>query len=502
MKKSLLINLLLIVCLVLTAGVPASQTPDRWKNHPALESYKLGGQQLPAELYFVRTRSPLPQVTGITVHGEYEHVYLVSGDRDLVFSLTKLGFGVYPLKPLADTTPAIPRSPGPQWEPVATPNPVIAEMVSQVNWTDVSARIQWLCDFGTRYSYAPNHISVANQIADVFRGYGLPTAVRSFVYNGTTMYNVIATHTGTVNPGQLFVICGHFDSVSEDPYNSAPGADDNGTGTAAVLTAAEILSQYQFEYSVRFICFGGEEQGLLGSEAYAEMASNAGMDILGVLNFDMMGYWEPGIEKDLEIETNVASRWLANIIVNCANVYTDAGYQLHINDRAWWGDHASFWTYGYAAVNHEESYDWYDPDFNPYYHTTDDLLTHVGEDFTVDNIQVGVAALATLAGPIPEVTEPTTTPKENTAAWIGTNYSAPSTVVRVGGLAGEIRARVGVYDVRGRHVTEVLVPIQNGGGQFFWDGSNGSGTRAPSGVYFFRLEDFPAVSAAKFVFVK
>jgi Zn-dependent M28 family amino/carboxypeptidase len=375
-------------------------------------------------------------------------------------------------------------------------------MVSRVNWTDVSTRIQWLADFGTRFSYAGNHLTVANAIAGEFTALGLAPNVRSFTYDGTTMYNVIATHTGSVYPYKLWVICGHFDSVSGDPYNSAPGADDNGTGTAAVLTAAEILTQYEFEYSVRFICFGGEEQGLRGSQAYAAMAAAQGMDIQGVLNFDMMGYWEPGVEKDLEIETNIASIWLANIITNCADIYTDAVYQLHINDYAWWGDHASFWDEGFYAVNHEEAYDWGDPDFNPYYHTTNDVLAYVGEDFTIDNIQVGVAALATLAGPVPETAPAASQPTVSDNAWIGAVHTSPSTMVLVRGIRGERSARVGVYDVRGRRVNELLVALHGGEGELIWDGTDDSGLRAASGVYFFKLEDFPGVPAAKFVRLK
>jgi hypothetical protein len=418
------VTALLVGLFLLSAADPVPEDP--WASHPALQPYNVSGQQLPEQLYLVRGSRALPPITGVTVHGEYEHVSLVSGDSKAVFLLSELGFGVYPLQPLPEDFPAIQRAPGPQWEPRATRNPDIVKMVQQVNWTGVGARIQWLEDFGTRYSYAPSHLGVATAISDVFTSFGLSPNIQSFVYDHTTMYNVVATHTGTVYPSKVWIICGHFDSVSGSPLVSAPGADDNATGTAAVLTAAEILTQYQFEYSIRFICFGGEEQGLRGSQAYAEMANNLGMDIQGVINFDMLGYWEPGVDKDLEIETNVASRWLADVILHCANTYTDAGYELHVNDNAWWGDHASFWTYGYAAVNHEESYDWYDPDFNPYYHTANDLIEYIDPDFTVDNVQVAVATLATLAGPVPQETATTrypgqTEPPDNIAIWMGMN---------------------------------------------------------------------------------
>jgi len=83
------------------------------------------------------------------------------------------------------------------------------------------------------------------------------------------------------------------------------------------------------------------------------------------------------------------------------DLYTDTPYELHVYDWAWWGDHFWFWMNGYSAVNHEEAWDWYDPDFSPHYHSTTDLPEHLHPDFTVDNVKVGVAAIATLsnAGP-------------------------------------------------------------------------------------------------------
>ncbi len=367
--------------------------PEQIQKHPALKAFDLSTKKLPRDLFFVRTSKQLTEADGVVIHGKHKDVFLVSGDPETVRGLSRRGCLVLPLDELPEAPPASNQS----WSRVTEPDPAIEAMVDQVEWTGVSDKIQWLVDFGTRYSYAPNHGDVARSISDKFAGYGLETTLHSFEYDGATMWNVEATQIGTRYPDSYVVICGHFDSVSETPMKSAPGADDNGSGTAAVLTAAEILSQHSFDYSVRFICFGGEEQGLVGSYFYATMARQMNLDIVGLLNYDMMGYWEPGVEKDLEIETNGASRWLADAVVNAANLYTDAPYEVHVYDWAWWGDHFWFWMNGYSGVNHEESWDWYDADFNPYYHSTRDLLDYVHPDFTVNNIKVGVASLATLA---------------------------------------------------------------------------------------------------------
>jgi len=105
--------------------------------------------------------------------------------------------------------------------------------------------------------------------------------------------NVVGTMNGTSNPSRSYIVCGHFDSLSPDPMNRAPGADDDANGTSVVLEAARILKDFPFLASIKFICFSGEEQWMLGSQHYAREASYAGEDIAAVLNFDMVGYGNP-----------------------------------------------------------------------------------------------------------------------------------------------------------------------------------------------------------------
>jgi len=480
-------------------GTDPSRT-GRWADHPALQSFSLSGQELPTKLYLVRSRSELPAISGVVVHGVSNDVTLVSGDPAIIMGLAQKGHAVIPLS----EHPAAPRIADRQWTQIAAPDPTIAAMVAQVNWTDVSAKIQWLVDFGTRFSFAPNHFTVADSIGGVFEGYGLEPILRSFEYNGSTMWNVEAIQTGTVYPDSFFILCGHFDAVSGNSMVRAPGADDNGTGTTTVLTAAAILTQHQFEYSIRYICFAGEENGLRGSYDFARWAAAQDLGIVGVLNFDMMGYWVPGVPRDLEIETNHASQWLAAAIVNAADLYTDTPYILHVDDRAWWGDHASFWAEGYAAVNHEEAWDWGDPDFNPYYHSPGDLLIHVDSTFTVQNIQVGVAALATLAVLVPDVTgigDPVTPPALPVSLNAYPNPFYEHVTFTVSGLQDRDNVTVLVYDVRGRQVAEVPVRLVDGRGIASWNVGD-LVQELGAGVYFGRVEGVTGVSPVKIVRVK
>jgi hypothetical protein len=382
----------------LASGVSV-QNVDRWAKHPALQPFNVSSKELPSSLFLVRTRGQLPETEGVAVHGTHNGLFLVSGDATAVRSLSQRGCFVMPLRDLPEAQRPVTR----EWIWIEAPDPAIMAMVDQVRWEGVRDKIQWLVDFDTRYSFAPNHHAVAESIASVFETYELQPTLWSFEFLDSTMWNVVATQTGTIYPNSYVIICGHFDSTSPIPMHKAPGADDNASGTAAVLTAAEILSQHAFEYSIRYICFGGEEQGVVGSHRYARWARQNDLDIIGVLNFDMVGYWKPGVPKDLEIETNHASQWLGEAVVNAADLYTDTPYELHVQDLIAWGDHWPFLQYGFAAVNHEEFWDWLEPDVNPNYHTINDVLETLDPGFTVGNIQVGVAALATLAGYVPPV---------------------------------------------------------------------------------------------------
>ena len=486
----------LLIFLCLAPVLPAYSTG--WNDHPALERYQLDNRELPDVLYLIRTTGHLPETGGITIYGERNGVFVVSGAEEEVFLLSQMGCGVFPL----EMPPSTAGSPEKTWQPLLSADPLIEEMVASVNWPDIAGRLQWLVDFGTRYSYASNHLTVAEGIASVFQGYGLSPEYHSFNHSGVTLWNVLATQTGTLYPDSFYIVCGHFDSISEDPYVSAPGADDNATGTAIVLLAADILSDYTFNYSIIYICFAGEEQGLRGSQAYAQWASANGMGIAGVLNFDMLGYWEDGVEADLEIEANDSSVWLAEAILNAADLYTETPYELHVYNGAWWGDHASFWAEGFAAVNHEEAWDWGDPDFNPYYHSTNDLLDYVGEDFMVGNARLGIAALATLAQPDgsgSSIENESSEPSTATALSVYPNPFADHAVLSVSGIHQGGTASVELFNLSGRRISVLSVKLDQGSGSCTWvpeDGLEGNG------VYFARISGSAEGGSARLVRIR
>ena len=117
------------------------------------------------------------------------------------------------------------------------------------------------------------------------RGRGMPRATR--------MVDVEAFLPGTdPRDHRIFVVGGHYDSRATDLYNGtigAPGANDDGSGTAVVLECARVLSRYRFPASIAFIAFEGEEEGLFGSRYAARTARAHGLDIAAMLDNDIVG---------------------------------------------------------------------------------------------------------------------------------------------------------------------------------------------------------------------
>ena len=108
----------------------------------------------------------------------------------------------------------------------------------------------------------------------------------------TQVVDVVAVLRGQSDSGRYLVMTGHYDSRASDDQDdtvSAPGADDDGSGTAAVIEAARILSRYKFNATVVFAALAGEEQGLLGGRILAQAAKARGWNVEGDLNNDIVG---------------------------------------------------------------------------------------------------------------------------------------------------------------------------------------------------------------------
>lgn len=175
--------------------------------------------------------------------------------------------------------------------------------------------------------------------------------------------NVIGELTGTVTPENVYIVSGHFDTDRGSHSSPRPGGDDNASGVAGVLEAARVLSQYQFNSTILFIGWNGEEHGEWGSKDYvntiAKNAWDAGhQEIKGMMALDMIlrpgNDADPGAPIDLDVITEsnqVCTDW-ANTFIAAANTYVptltiDSNQPYTDTPRG--TDHKPFYDAGYAA---------------------------------------------------------------------------------------------------------------------------------------------------------
>ena len=226
----------------------------------------------------------------------------------------------------------------------------------------------------------------------------------------TTAYNVIGALAGTNPEAGYYIVCAHYDATGtrsaggwdwqRDP---APGADDNASGVALVLESAKLLVGQRFPWSILFIAWSGEELGLLGSQAYATLAADRNDPILGVLNFDMIGFND--LQQRLELVTNPGSRWLGDQMASVAERY-EIGLNIDLleDGGARLSDHAPFWSRGYDAILGIENYLPTDSTtygvregryrINSQYHSIVDLPDSLNWELVRRTTQLAVATLA------------------------------------------------------------------------------------------------------------
>ncbi|MBU4459675.1 MAG: M28 family peptidase, partial [Verrucomicrobia bacterium] len=274
------------------------------------------------------------------------------------------------------------------------PDPLVASLVAAVDVDTLLGFVRRLQNLGSRRSTHPGGVEASGILAERFRSFGLEDV--TFLDYNDWCDDVVAVQPGLGEPDEIYVVGAHYDSYSRAGLE--PGADDNATGTAAVVEAARLLSAWPFEATIVYVAFSGEEQGLHGSEAYAAWAVGGGLDIRGMLNLDMIGYLRGGDGADLDLITNEPSRWLLEQTVAAGGLYLPGHPVVEGFLTAGDSDHSSFWNYGYPAILfHEDSID---P--SPYIHTSQDIIgvSVNAPEFMERNTQVLVATLASLARPV------------------------------------------------------------------------------------------------------
>ncbi len=347
-------------------------------------------------------------------------------------------------------------------------DPAIVQAIRDVSAQHVRQTIEKLVSFGSRHTLSVNNpgaassnqgiVAARNWIKSEFERYSadcdgcLEVKTDTFVEQTknripqpTEIQNVYAILRGTdpVQSKRIYLVTGHYDSRNSDPLNStdlAPGANDDGSGTAVSLECARVLSKHKFPATIIFLTVAGEEQGLNGSAHFAKMAKTEGWEIEGLLNNDIVGgnqsigdklqninwvrvYSEgiPTASTDADLrrirsvggENDSVSRELARYVREVAQTYSFGQFMPKLmfrRDRYLrGGDHISFNEQGFAAVRFTE----YREDFNHQHQTLrtengiefGDLPKFVNFDYVANVTRLNAATLASLASAPPPPAE-------------------------------------------------------------------------------------------------
>lgn len=278
----------------------------------------------------------------------------------------------------------------------------------------------------TRYSYAmfgnQDNAKAADYLLSILRQW-VPEEMITYepyeyrdAVSTYTWYNIIVTFPGTVSPDEQILYTAHYDScvalTDVNPLELAPGANDNGTGVAALLEAIPTFARTSFEKTVKVIFFSGEENFMQGSTAY--VAAHSSDNIIGVINMDMFGN-DPEDERCFEIHVGTLPesdplgqafrQAIADYQINLTyDYFTYVAYEL--------GDHTPFWSAGIPALTAMENFT---EDSTPggcgprpyprNWHAPTDFIADVNIPYAFDVARAGTITVLRLAGaqPIPEL---------------------------------------------------------------------------------------------------
>ena len=355
-----------------------------------------------------------------------------------------------------------------------SPDAKLRAIIAPVSAARMKATVEKLVSFGTRHTLSSQTdpkrgIGAAlNWGQAQFESYGLPTVRPCDTFTGervpqpTRICDMVAIQRGTERPNDVVIITGHIDSRVTDVMNVdafEPGANDDGSGSAAVLEAARVLSKHKFPGTIVYSLDSGEEQGLYGAKVIAAYAKAQGWNVIANLNNDIIGNscgsdgvcdsthvrifsegprWQGRAElaaqqRSLGGENDAPSRNISRFLDSLADrlkIGLDVR-QVWRNDRfGRGGDHTEFLNLGFPAVRFSvavENYNWQHQDVrveNGVHYG--DTVDHMDFPYLAKITKLNIAALAAMASapPPPEPTVEGAVSTDTTLTWAPGHASA------------------------------------------------------------------------------
>ena len=322
--------------------------------------------------------------------------------------------------------------------PPPSPDPKLRAIVAPVSAARMKATVEKLVSFGTRHTLSsqtdPNRgIGAALNWGETqFNSFGLETVRPCDTFQGervptpTRICDAVAIQRGTERPNDVVIITGHIDSRVTDIMNAnafEPGANDDGSGSAAVLEAARVLSKHKFAGTIVYSLDSGEEQGLYGAKVIAAYAKAQGWNVIANLNNDIIGNscgsdglcdsthvrvfsegprWQGhealgAAQRSLGGENDAPSRNISRFLDSLADrleIGLDVR-QIWRNDRfGRGGDHTEFLNLGFPAGRFSvavENYTW----------QHQDVRVHMDFPYLAKVAKLNIAALSAMASAPP-----------------------------------------------------------------------------------------------------
>ena len=292
----------------------------------------------------------------------------------------------------------------------------IVSLLQQVSLDNIKTKLNYISSFHNRHSKSNYINEVADWLINEFRNIGYNNIYfdnyKAHIDNKSyDLKNIVCNKEG--NNNKYILICAHYDTIlninRKDADSRAPGANDNASGVSAILEIARILyNQPQMKYGIQFVLFSGEENGLLGSEHYAQYVKENGIQIFRLINLDMIGhpYPEPGkviIEIDNYNDEDDKCRYNKvkendNVSIECGklmakmSMYTDL--QPPLIKHIYGSDYEHFEAKGHIVIG---AYDGSaEEDKNPHYHSATDTPDLINWNYLASVTKMVLATIIAL----------------------------------------------------------------------------------------------------------
>lgn len=263
------------------------------------------------------------------------------------------------------------------------------DVVNQCSQDNITDNLVQFESFGVKRRGTAALQNTLNWLKSEYLSYGYTTSQLvedTYSYSGFTCKNLVVTKIGTVYPNTYVIVCGHYDSIV------GTGTNDNGSGVSAILEIARLLKDIPTEYSIKFINFSGEEDGLRGSEHFVNSivnGTNPKMNIRVVFNLDEVGGVAGMINDTITCErdtgsptsNNAASNQKTQELITCTELYSPLNTYL---SYAYASDYMSF------EDNNEVITGFFETNETEHRHTETDLLENMDP---VYNYNVAKAAI-------------------------------------------------------------------------------------------------------------